>query len=210
MFDVSQQINAVRRQVGDRALEAGMARTVTVSQSYATDIDDLWDAVTSAERIPRWFLPVEGELKVGGRYQLVGNAGGTVQRCDPPRGFDATWEFGGSISWIEVRLTPEGDGHTRFELAHIVHVDDHWNQFGPGAVGIGWDLAIMGLARYFGPDALSPAEGPAWVASEEGRQFMLSSSQEWLAAHIASGEDPDTAKGQAERVIAAYTGTPSN
>jgi hypothetical protein len=57
MIDVVQQINAVRRQVGARVLEAGEARTVTISQSYGSTIDDVWDAVTNPERIPRWFLP---------------------------------------------------------------------------------------------------------------------------------------------------------
>jgi uncharacterized protein YndB with AHSA1/START domain len=56
---------------------------------------------TNPERIPRWFLPVSGELKEGGRYQLEGNAGGTITRCDPPHGFDATWEMGSDMSWIE-------------------------------------------------------------------------------------------------------------
>ena len=52
------------------------------------------------------------------------------------------------MSWIEVRFTAEGD-RTRFELQHIAHVDDErWTEFGPGAVGIGWDLGLMGLAEY--------------------------------------------------------------
>lgn len=84
MFDVKQQINAVSRRVGSRTLEAGEARTVTVSQTYDTDLDDLWEAVTTAERIARWFLPVTGELKLGGHYQLQGNAGGTVTACEAP------------------------------------------------------------------------------------------------------------------------------
>ncbi len=34
-------------------------------------------------------------------------------------------------------------------LEHIAHVEgDLWDRFGPGAVGVGWDLALMGLARY--------------------------------------------------------------
>ena len=111
MIDVSHQISAVRRTVGKRVLEAGEARVMTISQVYDTDVDDLWDACTNAERIPRWFLPVSGELKVGGKYQLEGNAGGTVERCDPPKSFAATWEFGGDVSWIEVRLTPGGRRH---------------------------------------------------------------------------------------------------
>jgi hypothetical protein len=46
MIDVNHQINAVRRAVGTRVLEAGEARVVTVSQSYPTDAADLWDACT--------------------------------------------------------------------------------------------------------------------------------------------------------------------
>jgi hypothetical protein len=40
MIDVSQQINAVRRQVGTRVLEAGEARTVTISHSYDAAVED--------------------------------------------------------------------------------------------------------------------------------------------------------------------------
>src|SRR2546430_11475309 len=29
-------------------------------------------------------------LKLGGRYQLEGNAGGTIEGCDPPKSFFAT------------------------------------------------------------------------------------------------------------------------
>ncbi|NED57183.1 polyketide cyclase, partial [Micromonospora aurantiaca] len=89
------QINAVRRTVGERVLEAGTARTSTISQVYDTDVEDLWDAVTNPERIPRWFLPISGDLRLGGRYQLEGNAGGTIETCDPPKGYSATWEYGG-------------------------------------------------------------------------------------------------------------------
>ena len=107
MIEVIEQINAVRRRVGRRTLEAGEAHSVIISQVYAAPIDDVWDACTNPIRIPRWFLPVTGDLKPGGHYQLEGNAGGTIERCDPPREFTATWEFGGQTSWIEVRLTGE-------------------------------------------------------------------------------------------------------
>src|SRR5215212_9270516 len=68
MIDVEKQINAVRRTVGDRTLEAGEARVVTISQSYATDAADLWHACTDIDRIRRWFLPITGDLRVGGHY----------------------------------------------------------------------------------------------------------------------------------------------
>jgi len=48
MIDVIHQINSVRRQVGTRAIEAGEARTVTISQTYNASIDELWDAGTWA------------------------------------------------------------------------------------------------------------------------------------------------------------------
>jgi len=208
MIDVTTQINAVQRQVGDRILDSGTARTVTISQTYQADLDDVWDACTNAERIPRWFLPISGELRLGGRYQLEGNAGGTVERCDPPHGFAATWEFGGETSWIELRLTAEPDGRTRFELEHIAHVDDEkWAEFGPGAVGIGWDLSLVGLARHLSSAGASfdPAQGMAWMGSEEGRQFMSQSSQRWYEANIAAGADESGAREAADHTMAAYT-----
>src|SRR6185295_15930565 len=129
----------------NREHEGKRARVVVAARAYDTDTDDLWNALTSRERIPRWFLPIEGELRLGGRYQLQGNAGGTITRCDPPSALDLTWEFGGAASWVQVRLEPDGR-RTRFVLEHIAHRDgigaDHWKKFGPGAVGIGWDLAL--------------------------------------------------------------------
>ena len=163
MIDVVQQVNAAQRRVGGRVLEAGQARTVTIARSYETSVEDLWDAATNPERIPRWFLPVTGELELGGRYQLEGNAGGTIESCDPPHGFGATWEYGGSMGWIEVRLSAQGDARTLFELEHITPVDDggHWDRFGPAATGVGWDLALIGLTLHLASGARwNPARSP--------------------------------------------------
>ncbi|TPQ17043.1 SRPBCC family protein [Streptomyces sporangiiformans] len=210
MIDVTHQINAVRRQVGKRMFKAGEARVVTVSQTYDSDVEDVWDACTNAERIPRWFLPVSGDLTPGGRYQLEGNASGTIERCDPPKGFAATWEYDGHVSWIELRLTPDAEGGTRFELAHLAHVDDDpkWAEFGPGAVGVGWDLAVMGLAMHLssGRRVNDPQEVGAWLGSEEGKRFMTLSSQGWCDANVAAGEDVTVARTAADATTAAYTG----
>jgi uncharacterized protein YndB with AHSA1/START domain len=208
VIDVAHQISAVQRRVGSRVLEAGDARTVTVSQVYDADVEDVWDACTNPERIPRWFLPVTGDLRVGGRYQLEGNASGEILRCDPPQGFDATWEYGGEVSWIELRLTPEPGGRTRFTLEHIAHVDDErWAEFGPGAVGVGWDLALIGLALHLagGGVAVDPAEVAAWSASDDGRRFMALASNEWRDASVAAGTKPDAAREAADRTTAFYT-----
>jgi uncharacterized protein YndB with AHSA1/START domain len=209
MIETSHQINAVERRVGTRMLAAGEARTMTISQRFRTGIDDLWDACTNPERIPRWFLPVSGDLTVGGRFQLEGNAGGTIERCDPPKSFAATWEFGGQVSWIEVELTAEPAGWTRLELQHIAHVDDDlWAQFGPGAVGIGWDSALLGLAGHLSGDAtaVDPQQAAAWQSSDDGKLFMSLSSERWREASVAAGTDEAAAKAAADRCTAAYTG----
>ncbi len=209
MIDVTQQVSAVRRQVGTRVLEAGEARVVTLAQTYAAPVEDVWDACTNPERIPRWFLPVSGDLRLHGRYQLEGNAGGTVERCDPPKSFAATWEYGGEASWIEVRLSAEGAAGTRLELEHTAHVDDElWDRFGPGAVGVGWDLALIGLVLHLSSgSAVDPAQVQAWTVSPEGRAFVTASSERWRDANIAAGTAPDAAGGAAARTTAFYTGT---
>jgi uncharacterized protein YndB with AHSA1/START domain len=182
-----------------------------VSRSYATTLDDLWDACTNAERIPRWFLPISGDLRVGGRYQFEGNAGGTIERCDPPRSVEATWEFGGDVSWVQLRLTPEAGDRTRLELEHVAHVDDErWAQFGPGAVGLGWDMGFFGLGQHIGSgEGVTPERAAAWMASEDGIAFMRGSNERWREASVAAGTPEDEAQGAADRTLAAYTGTSS-
>ncbi|HWS37446.1 MAG TPA: SRPBCC family protein [Actinoplanes sp.] len=210
MKDVKEQISEVRRTVGSRVLEAGEARVMTISQSYDTDPEDLWTVVTDPERIPRWFLPISGDLRLGGRYQFQGNAGGTITACDRPRSFAATWEFGDQLSWVEVRLVPEGDG-TRFELEHVSHVDDeHWEQYGPGAVGLGWEGAFWGLANHLAnPDdePITPEAAMAWAASADGIEFMRLSADAWTEADIAFGTDPAKARQQAANTLKVYTGS---
>jgi uncharacterized protein YndB with AHSA1/START domain len=211
VIDATQQINAVRRQIGSRTLEAGEARVCTISQTYDATIDDVWDACTNPERIPRWFLPISGELQLNGRYQLEGNAGGVIERCDPPKSFAATWEFGGQVSWIEVRLAPDGAGRTRFELEHVAHVSDElWAQFGPGATGIGWDGALLGLAVHLsGAPPMDPQERDAWMLSAAGKEFATLSGQKWCEADIAFGTDEAGSRAAAERSIAFYTTEPA-
>ena len=205
-MDVKHEINTVARKVGTRTIDAGEANTVVITRVYDTTVDDLWDACTNAERIPRWFLPVTGDLRVGGHYQLEGNAGGTVERCDPPHGFDATWEFNGGMSWIELRLS-EVDGGAQFELTHVTGVeDDHWRQFGPGAVGLGWEAGLMALGTYVATgEAVDPQAGMAWMVSDEAKEFFRLSAEQWCDAHVEAGVDAGTARGMADRTIAAYT-----
>jgi len=200
------------RRVDNREYLGKPALVGVASRVYDTTVEDLWEVVTTPERLARWFLPVEGDLKLGGRYQLKGNAGGTITRCDPPKALDLTWEFAGGTSWVNLRLAPDGPG-ARLTLEHIAHVDgigkEHLEKYGPGATGVGWDLSLHGLKQYLANPqvALDPAAFEAWTTSAEGKAFVRKCGEAWADAFIASGANPELSRAQAERTIAFYTGT---
>ena len=199
----------VTREVRSGSRDGQPTKIAVAHRTYRTDQADLWDALTDVDRIPRWFLPVTGDLRVGGHYQLEGNAGGVVERCTEPESFAVTWEFGGMVSWLEVTLTPAG-AHTRLTLRHEAHVDpDLWGQFGPGAVGVGWDLALLGLGQHLDTGApVDPVEGAAFALTPEGTEFVRRAAAGWADAAVADGDDATAAHEAAERTTAFYTTPP--
>ena len=201
-FDVETYLGAVTRSVETLKRQGEPMRAVTLSRSYATTAEDLWDAIVNPERSRRWFLPISGDLKLGGHYQLEGNAGGTIERCEPPRHLYVTWEFGGGVSWVELRLEPKGQ-EAELTLVHICPINDHWTKFGPGAVGIGWDLGLLGLVGYL---AGTPFDEATFSASSEGKAYMRGSAEGWRRADIASGEAESRATHAARQTAAFYTG----
>jgi uncharacterized protein YndB with AHSA1/START domain len=213
--DVARFLGAVTRSTASFERDGRAARSVVAARTYPTSVEDLWDAITNAERIPRWFVPVSGELRLGGRYQLEGNASGEITECEPPRRLALTWEFGGGISWVNVSLRQEGE-QARLELEHVAYEDEHWEQFGPGAAGVGWDLGLVGLALHIaggaggtggpGSAAVTPEEAMAWMESPNGREFMRGSSEAWLGAAVSAGADRAAAATAASRTTAFYTG----
>ena len=208
-IDVAGHLGAVERSTSLLERDGRPARTVTLARSFAAAVDDLWDAVTSAERIPRWFLPVSGNLELGGHYQLEDNAGGTITACDRPSSFGITWEFGGQMSWVEVRLADDGAGRARLTLTHTSHLAPPFEQYGPGATGVGWELALAGLALHLAQPAAPKPDEAAFAASPEGKAFVKGSSEGWQQAAVAAGEDPAAARAAARRTAAFYTGEPA-
>lgn len=206
MIDIVREIEAVEREVGTGRLAAGEGRAIRLRRTYAAPIDDVWDAITNPERISRWFLPISGDYRVGGRYQLEGNAGGEILACESPRRLKVTWAYGetgnpADVSELEVRLAPAGDGSTTLEMEHIAIVpDEAWAEYGPGAVGVGWDQGLHGLSRHLRGE---PAADPqAWQLSDEGRDFAARASAAWGAANEAAGASPDgAAKGVANTTL---------
>ncbi len=208
-FDVKSHLGAVERAVSSLERDGQPARAVTFSRSYATTVEDLWDAVTSSERIPRWFLPISGKLGPGGRYQLEGNAGGVITACELLSHFALTWEFGEDVSWVEVCFSDDGAGRARLTLTHTAYLSEHWSEYGPGSVGVGWELGLMGLAMHLTqPNGPRPDEA-AFATSPDGRAFIAGSSEGWKQAAVAAGTHPEDADAAARRTTAFYTGESS-
>lgn len=209
MSEIVDQIDRAHREVGTRKVEAEQAHAVLLRRTYDAEIADVWGAVTSPERIGRWFLPVTGKFRLGGRYQLEGHAGGEILECVEPERLRVSWLYGPDpgFSEVEVRLTPDGEGRTVFEVEHVAVVpEDFWNQFGPGAVGIGWDSIALGLGMHLAGRGMSREESEAWQGTAEAKEFFQRSGEEWGAAYAASGADPETVAATTTATVGAYTG----
>jgi len=200
-------LQLVARELSPFGGDEGKTRTLRMSRTLAAPIGTVWAAVTEFDRIPLWFMPVSGEARIGGRYQLDGNAGGEILVCDAPRTLRITWEYGGDVSYVTVNLTEKDGSATLFDFEHAADVEpDRWAEYGPGAVGVRWDMGLLGLARHVELGIVTPLETPEWSATDEAKAFIAGSSESWAAAAIASGDDPDAARAAAARTTAAYTG----
>ena len=124
MFDVANHLGAVTRAVEDSTHEGTPAKVVVASPH-----------LPHRRRRPlgRRHRPgahpalvrrrSTGDLRLGGRFQVEGNAGGEITACDAPKHFAITWEFGGGMSLG--RRPPraeDGEGATARRSRHAADV----------------------------------------------------------------------------------------
>jgi uncharacterized protein YndB with AHSA1/START domain len=183
MIDIVNQLNAIRRQVSRRTADGTEEVSVLLTRRYDAAIEDVWDAITDPERIRRWMMPISGDLRVGGKFQLEGNAGGEILQCEPPRRLKVT--FGGETSIVEVRLAADGDERTTLELEHSVPIDLAGGGAGALYVGPGWDGALMGLGLFLSGEAVGDPVKAA--ASPEVQRFSKGSIEAWATEVERSG-----------------------
>jgi uncharacterized protein YndB with AHSA1/START domain len=183
--DIVNQINAAHRAIGNHPVATGEGRSVLLRRTYPATIDDVWDACTGPGRLARWLGQVDGDLRLGGRFQIKDNAGGEIVRCEEPRLLQVTWSFGGGVDTeVEVRLTPDGDGGTVLELEHSSpagFIDEMVRTYGPGGtigIGGGWDIALFGLDRHLHGADLDPV---TWESLPEVREFAIGACHAWGA-----------------------------
>jgi len=125
------------------------AGVVRVEERYATDIDDLWSALTDPDRLARWYGRVDGELGLGGEFRMSVDASGwegtgRVEACEPPRRLMVTTkELSESFrKTVEATLTSEDD-HTVLVIEVRGMPLDKIAFFGAG-----WQIHTEDLAAY--------------------------------------------------------------
>ncbi|MER7013612.1 SRPBCC domain-containing protein [Saccharopolyspora sp. NPDC000359] len=204
-IETTGQLDAVERSLAASDNGATWHAVAVLSQEHPVGVDDLWDACTRAERLSRWLPQVTGELRVGGRFHVEGNASGTIETCDAPRGFASTWEFNGRNSHIAVRLAGLGDRRSRLTLVHTADVAAYrWAQFGPGATGVGWDCMFLGLALHTHAGSMPAEEGKAWELGEEAKEFFADSSRRWADLAVKAGIPEADARAAERRTTDFY------
>ena len=143
------------------------------------------------DRVRRWFLPLTGDLRPGGSFQLEGNAGGEINSCEPPEHLAVT--FGGETSLVDVRLSADGE-QTLLILEYSVPLSLAGSAAGVLDVGPGWDGALMGVAFYLDGQV---AEDPVAAAnSPEAQRFCIESIDAWTAAVESTGSADAIAAGR--------------
>lgn len=199
MRDLIEELAKVHRAVRREKEDGGEIVRVTMRRTYATDQADLWSALTEPERIARWFMPITGDLRAGGDFQLEGNAGGEILDCEPPSRLRTT--FGGPESVLTLTLTAVGDG-TELELDHSVPLAMAQSVAGALFVGPGWDGAFLGLGLYVDGEEIGDpqqlAQDPVLVP------FTRGSVERWTAVVAESGATPEETEAGRRMAVAQF------
>ena len=137
IIDIAKEIGAITREVVKQQTDSGEIVAVTLQRHYPADVADVWEAITDPDRVRRWLVPLSGDLREGGNYQLEGHAGGDILSCEPPRHLLVT--FGGESSIVDVVLSGDQD-QTLLQLTHSVPIELAGSGAGALYVGPGWTV----------------------------------------------------------------------
>ena len=186
MKDMLDELAATERGVTRRLDDGTEVVAVSLRRSYRAEVADVWDAVVDPERLRRWFLPVSGDLREGGAFQLEGNVGGEIRRCEPPSHLTVSW--GMPTSLVHLRLAADGD-RTVLELEHTVPLDFAGSGAGALYVGPGWDVTVLALANHLRGDVVD--DPAAWESTLEVQRYSERTIAAWVAVATASGASAD-------------------
>jgi len=158
-YDLEGHLAAVERSLSAEERDGRPARAVILAHTLAAPVEDVWAAATDPNRLSRWFLPISGDLRPGGRYQLEGNAGDVMTAV---------------MGWIDENL---GGAAGRVVMT------------GASAGGVGVFHAALAVpdrvggiiampGRYSGEASLAAlADAPVWMMVGEGDTNWVSRSE---------------------------------
>lgn len=107
-----------------------------------------------------------------------------------------------------MRLTPATTGDTEFELIHAAVIGEpSFPTYGPGAGGVGRDLALLTLARLVADAEIADHE--EFETSPEGREFSRRSAAARGQAHLAAGGEPEHVAAAVEATTNFYAPDPA-
>ncbi|ROS73364.1 SRPBCC family protein [Cellulomonas sp. PhB143] len=120
---------------------------VRMEDRYATDVEDLWTALTEPDRLSRWIAEVTGDLRLGGtfhaRFTSSWDGPGRVDVCERPHHLVLSMCPGEpEETVIEAWLSADGD-HTR-----LVVEERGFSLPEVAAHGAGWQAHVEDLAAH--------------------------------------------------------------
>lgn len=179
---------------GEKA--GGPVRSVTLTLVTPRHLpSEVWDVIARPERLARWYGPVSGELRVGGRFRVEGEAAGTILACEPGRRLEFAWEAAGESGWVDIALSHYGGGGARLILTHSVRETDRWRTFGPAGIGVGWDLASHALVGHLSRPGVD-IDLRTVAALPESRRLLASCAESWGKARDRGGRGAGSRPGR--------------
>ncbi len=127
---------------------------IEMEHLYAHAIQDVWNAISRAEEISKWFIQADFEPRVGYDYTFTHESSiikGTVMQVDPPRLLVYSWKVSGVETTVTWQLE-EADEGTRLRLVHsgIEKHGEHAAKMLASFTG-GWEHCISELEEYLTP-----------------------------------------------------------
>ena len=162
-------------------------QTITVSRVYSAPVADVWHAMTTPERIARWYGTIVGgpPRRAGDRFE-VDLGGGVVRRavledCEPPTALVYTWWSGDDDpGLVRIRLDALADAQTRMTVQHDRLRPHRMLQYGAG-----WESNLVSLAAAVG----APDETDVPVEQRAQRWDLLRSHALRMQLPIAAPVD---------------------
>ncbi|WP_226920930.1 SRPBCC domain-containing protein [Georgenia subflava] len=183
----------MERSVTERQIAGGPAHAVVLRRRFDAPIQHVWAAVTTPDRIDRFFLPVAGDFREGGHYAFEGQASGRILACDAANLLRLEWvpPDRTEADQVEVRLTAHGEDGTWLELEHasiadVFHTDLSGDKFSPA---IGWEGPLHFLGEYL-RGVLPDQPSVEWYEFDEAEEVRLAKlrAAEWVKAEAQHAE----------------------